>query len=124
MSVAQERTISGDHSRNSWYTGCGMDILTICSSHQRPQLSSLSRSQTLHVPQVTVGDLLSGLVILPHLHHVEKPSITRVHQGWLLRSSGSVNACTLVCDVCIFCLVHLLLSVAEHEQREASRLAL
>ena len=38
-----------------------------------------------YTAQVTVGDLLPGLIF--QLHHVENPSAIS-HQGWLMRSSG------------------------------------
>ena len=59
---------------SSWYARGGCDLLVICSSHHKDHNDLLEAvAQILHVAQVTVGDLLPGLMLFP-VHHVEKPS--------------------------------------------------
>ena len=50
----------------------------------------------------------------PCRNHLHPPSVTRVGQGWLVRSSGSVNAFRIVFEKsALFFPVHLLIFVTE-----------
>jgi len=93
--IIQYLVQSVDYSSNFLYVICDCDLLVSFYSHQINSYFLRVSSKILNIAEVAVSDFLPSLTLFL-LHHVQKPSTTRLGQGWSVKMSGSVNLLRLV----------------------------